>query len=286
MPATIRSRTWCLTINNPVESDYKELEKLVCKYKIWQTEIGDKTHTEHIQAYLQFKEAKSFETIKKIFEKAHIEKAKGSPLDNKEYCSKDETRKPDTKVYEFGEIPKGQGHRSELDEIKDKIIKGITTETLYDEHLGTMLKYGKGLKEYKLIKDKPRNPDNPINVTYIWGEPGTGKSRKMYEMVKGKKYYAWECSTKWWDGYDGEEYILIDDFDDKRLGVDFRYMLRLLDRYPMNIEIKGGTTHMRGTNFILTSNKDPDLLFNENTAWIRRINNKIHLENKTAPSVE
>jgi len=48
----------------------------------------------------------------------------------------------------------------------------------------------------------------------------------------------WKDDTKWWDGYDKHESIVIDDF--RASNIEFNHLLKLLDRYPMRIETKGG----------------------------------------------
>lgn len=77
-------------------------------YCIVAEEVGKTTGNEHLQFYIQLRVQKTFGACNKIFRKAamfpHLEKAKGSPLQNKTYCSKDGV------FVEFGKIPDGKGH--------------------------------------------------------------------------------------------------------------------------------------------------------------------------------
>lgn len=85
----IRSRGWCFTINNPTNSKedvLKLFEKAKCV--IIGKEKGEQG-TEHFQGYVQYKNAISFNTVKKLIPTAHIESAKGDPQQNYKYCSKD-----------------------------------------------------------------------------------------------------------------------------------------------------------------------------------------------------
>ncbi len=89
----IRSRKWCITINNPVINDKKiYFKKLTQRHTfidyIFGLEKGEEG-TPHIQGFVNFKNAITFRSMKKAFPKAHIEKAKGSIKQNFEYCSKD-----------------------------------------------------------------------------------------------------------------------------------------------------------------------------------------------------
>ena len=80
-----RSRNWILT-NNYKEEEPLSNEELLKNiqnitglvYTAFQLEQG-KQGTKHHQIYISFKNAKTFETIKKLFPKAHIEAIKGTP---------------------------------------------------------------------------------------------------------------------------------------------------------------------------------------------------------------
>jgi len=75
-------------------------------------------------------------------------------------------------------------------------------------------------------------------------------------------------SLKWFDGYDGQDHVLFDDF--RASWCTFSHLLNLLDKYPVNVEIKGGfrmfkpkiiwitsATHPRST-YTLDNSKDKD----------------------------
>lgn len=85
----IRGRRWCLTVNNYVKEDIDTMTQTLhgCKYVIGK-EMGE-NKTPHLQCYIEYKNAVSFNKLKKTFPKAHIEKAKGNPKQNYEYCSKE-----------------------------------------------------------------------------------------------------------------------------------------------------------------------------------------------------
>lgn len=86
-----RSRTWCFTYNNP-EEKHKDIEKLLndtSKY-MFQLEIGD-SKTEHYQGVLKYRNARSFDSMKKLLPLAHWEKCNNFKA-SVEYCRKDEGR--------------------------------------------------------------------------------------------------------------------------------------------------------------------------------------------------
>lgn len=52
-------------------------------------EKGKKKETPHLQGYVEFKNARTFNQVKKLLPRAHIEKAKGNRQQNIDYCSKE-----------------------------------------------------------------------------------------------------------------------------------------------------------------------------------------------------
>lgn len=87
----IRGRCWILTINNYAQSDLDTLESLKPKLKkhSWQSEVG-KEGTEHLQVCLWFENQRTFTGMKRLFPKAHIEKAKNWQA-CMNYCKKADT---------------------------------------------------------------------------------------------------------------------------------------------------------------------------------------------------
>lgn len=105
-----------------------------------------------------------------------------------------------------------------------------------------------------------------------WGRSGTGKSRRAW-VEAGLDAYPKDPRTKFWDGYRGQEHVVIDEF---RGAIDIGHVLRWLDRYPVNVEIKGSATTLKAKKIWITSNLspkewypglDPDTL----TALLRRL---------------
>ena len=62
--------------------------------------------------------------------------------------------------------------------------------------------------------------------------------------------------SKWWDGYSGQETVVLDDFKD--YAMPLVELQRLLDWYPLWVEVKGGSVPMMAKRYVLTSNTSPD----------------------------
>lgn len=244
------SRYWCFTFNNPEEycvgegiepADLLTTEK--CTYAIWQLEKGT---TEHFQGYVILTRHRGLAYVKKIFnDQVHWEIAKGTIDDNQKYCSKEETRLAGP--FECGEAPtKEPGKRNDLLDIKKKIDEGAKEETLWEDHFGTMVRNFKGVGRYGFIKGEKRSTKTEVIV--MTGDSGIGKSWMAKQLAPDA---FWCYSAKWWDGYDGKSDIIFDEFHGQ---LDWDVILRMMDEYPMSVELKGGTVNFNPKRIIFTSN--------------------------------
>lgn len=96
---------------------------------------------------------------------------------------------------------------------------------------------------------------------WIHGPPGTGKSLYARIRTQGEGCYN-KSHNKWWCGYAGEKYVLIDD-----LGHQFKAWTQLknwVDVYEISDEIKNGRTSLCYEEIIVTSNHTPRELINLN----------------------
>lgn len=94
---------------------------------------------------------------------------------------------------------------------------------------------------------------------WIWGESGCGKTRAVLSRYP-------DCFIKprnqWWDGYQGEKIVLVDDVDifDKALGGKFKHWA---DFAPFIAEIKGGSMRIRPERLIITSQYPMDRIWDD-----------------------
>lgn len=243
MPTTT-SLWWCFTLNNPTEEDaerYKAFaEHANVRYLCYGREHWhDVAKTPHYQGYLELYRPQRFSWIKKRLPKAHWTDQHrykySTRTQARNYCFK-ECKDP----VEYGVFKKQQGKRNDLDRIKAKIAEGATNLDIANAHFGTWCRYNKAFDRYRLLKTKY---DRTIKTVYwFWGPSGAGKSTAIDELVPRETYWK-TGSSKWFDGYDGEKAVVFDDFRGSNASGDisFSYLLRLLDRFPVMVEVKGGT---------------------------------------------
>lgn len=89
-----KRRAYMLTINNYTEDDIKAINETMDNDNVMdligQEEIGD-NGTKHIQLYIRYKNPIAFNSVKKAFNRAHIEECRNI-VKSAKYCMKEETR--------------------------------------------------------------------------------------------------------------------------------------------------------------------------------------------------
>ncbi len=247
-------RNVCFTLNNPQEL-IQFNERM--QYLIYQDEIAE-SGTPHFQGYVEFKTAIALNPVKEMLggPTVHIEPRRGTQAQAIAYCKKADTRKPDTEPLEFGE-PNKQGKRQDLEDFKDAITAGKRKRDLLDDHLQIFAKYPRLYAELQLDNRPKRGEgeENQLKVTLLIGETGLGKTRYVYERyVDDPEFYIAPLNSdkQWWTGYDGHKTVLMDDFCGKRSHLPLGYLLRLLDRYPVEVETKGGQTFWMPNHIYIT----------------------------------
>lgn len=186
-------------------------------------------------------------TIKnKTTNRLHLEKANGTDEQNKTYCSKNND------FWEYGK-PTRQGQRTDLEKTCTEIINGETNiQTLAKNNPTVFVKYYKGIQELiKTIHPIPPR-DFKTEVHYIWGKPGTGKSKtaKMEADNTSEKTY-YKPRGEWWDGYKQHENVIIDDFYG---WIKYDELLKICDRYPYKVQVKFGYEEFTTKRIWITSN--------------------------------
>lgn len=221
-------------------------------YLIYQLEKCPRTHRLHIQGYVEFKQKISLSTARLYLPHgAHLEQRKGTQKEAIDYCSKEETKVEGP--LEFGTMSEGQGTRNDINNAIQAIKDGGSIQDLIENYPVTFCKYIKGLLYIKNMYELKNKTWRDIYVAVYWGDAGTGKTKSVYEKETYNNVYKLNASTQsiWFDGYDGEDVLLIDDFNG---WIPFKFMLNILDGYPLNLPIKGGQAFAKWTKVYITSN--------------------------------
>lgn len=132
-------------------------------------------------------------------------------------------------------------------------------------------------KHYRTIKSIQKDHLTPESISrqvfVYYGEPGTGKSHQAWTEA-GLDAYPKDPRTKYWDGYENQQHVVIDEF---RGGIDIAHVLRWFDKWPVIVECKFGAVSFKATKIWVTSNihpRDwyPELDETTKQALLRRLN--------------
>lgn len=231
---------WCLTLNNSTDDQYEFLLNFDCKYIIIGKEVGE-SGTPHLQCFIHFHNNKRLSGVTKL-SPGHWELARGDTASNIAYCSKDGS-------YETRGTPamsRAAQKNSQKEHWAD-VIKSAKSGTVEQDYPGEFIRYNTSL----LRMYAPVLPDlDSYSGAWYVGPPGCGKSRRARVDYPG----AYDkLPNKWWDNYNGEENVLIDD-----LGMDHAlvgsFLKRYCDHYPFRAEFKGGSKMIRPKAIVVTSN--------------------------------
>jgi hypothetical protein len=237
----------------------------------------------HLQCYLSLKRKRRIAIIFRNFIGVWkcnvwpwIKHAIASAWHNKKYCEKDGESWCLGEMAEAAEEVlkklggRGQGKRTDIESCVEAIRKDPWKKKLYHarENAKQFFNFNRAFNEYlKLERDEAYHKGfatsdraTDMNNHNYYGGPGTGKSYEIEQAVKRlieanpslRVYY--KTVNKWWDGYDGEEIVVIDDY---RSSMPFSELLNLLDGKPFRREAKGSCICLRANHIFISTPKHP-----------------------------
>lgn len=276
------ARHWVLTEHNTKRyTQWSKLELASRKIRLlsFQLERCPTSGSIHIQGYVEFYDKVRLSTVKKRLgsNALHAEKRKGTRLQAYDYSRKDESpyfsskypeweehggRLVGTVHQELGKFGTHQGARTDLQQMVDKIREATNEYDIWEETPEMYLKFGNNARKALALELKKKWMNKYIpnfEVHVIWGDSRTSKTRSVYALEGEENCYTPVYSESagkfWFDGYDGERVLLINEFyGQARTSV----MQQILDHYHMRLEVKGHTIVSRWTKVYLTSNVSPE----------------------------
>ncbi|AFS65285.1 replication-associated protein [Dragonfly associated cyclovirus 3] len=190
---------------------------------LWPVTVHKHTLNLFFIGFINFKSKREFGTIKTIVgDRAHIEPAKGSDVQNKEYCTKGGD------YWECG-TPSGPGYRSDLADVVQTVKGAKRLREVVERHPCEFIKYHRGIEKlFGMLSEREKRNWKTETIVY-YGDPGAGKSRKAAEVgaaAEGGVYY--KTRGPWWDGYNGETTVIVDDYYG---WLAYDEVLKITDRY-------------------------------------------------------
>ncbi|AXH74562.1 MAG: putative viral replication protein [Circoviridae sp.] len=231
------ARDWCFTSFDTTK--LLNFDEDNVRYICYGRERCPTTDKEHYQGFAIFKRTCRLPKAKSWIGGGvgcHLESRRGSRDQAREYC-----RKSDGEFFEWGLF----------DAMKTTDLFKQPIDYLKEYYPEFYCRYHRGLEKIQTKKQDVKW--RPVNIIVLWGESGSGKTRKVMEQ---DDIYKWDPPYQWFDGYDNEKTLLIDDFE--KSAIPHGMLCNLLDGYPQRLNIKGGHSYAHWTKVYITSNENPD----------------------------
>jgi len=276
-----RFRAMVFTMNNYTKDLVTVVQEVIksgaARYCIYGEEVA-KTGTPHLQGFIYWNDPKTLEAACKVIPKCAFKVS----ADNSRtgyakaiaYCRKD------GKVWEAGKPPASQKTKGEAGalvyaEAYDQAVMGNL------EHIDRVLLVRHYAAFKAIAKDYQKRPADLSSVCgiWIWGPAGVGKSR-LARRLCDNKYYP-KGLTKWWDGYQSEEVVVIDDISPfhRELGDVAKLWT---DRFPFVGETKGSAMMIRPKYVVFTSQFEIEEIWNDfaTVQALKRRVTVVHIEDQ------
>lgn len=288
-----QSRKWQITINNPKEKDldHEKIKSILTTMKsviywIMSDEVGGESRTYHTHIFIYCQSPMRFSTIKNKFPTSHIEQALGSCSQNRDYILKEGTwsgtEKETTKITgtqeEWGELPpEHQGEKPELAVLYDLIKSGYSNYDIIEHNPDYLFDTDKCDRVRLIIKQEEyKNTWRQLEVSYIFGKTGTGKTRSIMEQYGYENVFRITDYLHPFDTYKGEDIIIFEEFNSS---LKIQDILVYLDGYPCKLPCRYSDKIACFTKVYILSNLSIDKQYpnirDENMstwqAFIRRI---------------
>lgn len=247
-----RFRNFVFTWNNYPSNHEEVLRKFhEISFIVYQPERGD-NGTDHLQGYIELQSRVRFNVLRK-WAPWHIEKRRGTQKQAIDYATKSESAVGSSITWG---TKKNQGKRKDIEAAYEAVREKKSKLDIAEDYPKQDAKYFKALDRYRtLILEQSSRTFRHLCVKVFWGDAGTGKTRRA--VSETNSYYILNepgSSNLWWDGYEGQETLIIDDFSG---WIKYRLLLKILDGYQLRLSIKGGFTYAQWKTVIMTSNKPP-----------------------------
>lgn len=274
----MRRRDWKVTywaVDNPGPRLHMFASEI--SYAVWQRERCPSTKKIHWQCFVRFHAPRSPNYVRlEVFnsDKTWVSqmkpgtatRARDTPEECRKYCMKNYTRvteMPDSGPFEMGDFQTSQ-EKTPLAKVRKRVQEGATLDDLLkdEEVADAVMRSHQGVKAVidSCIGERGLQTRNDLQVHVYTGAAGAGKSRLAYDTAL--KYVGGNARDVfrfpppmngkiWWGSYRGQMAVIMDDYHD---WFPWSYLLNVTDRYPMEVEYKGGHIYLCATLIIFTSN--------------------------------
>lgn len=241
-----QGRKWLLTINNPEEKalNHKKIKEKITRYPslVYSCMADEQGESYHTHVFFALEHPARFSTIKRRFPEAHIDRAEGTAAECRAYIQKSgkwansdkaETSIPGT-FEEWGKLPiDRQGERTDLAVLYQMIKDGLSDYEIMEANPDYLVSLDRVERARQVVREQQyQDTFRQLEVTYIWGPTGTGKTRGIMEKYSYSGVYRVTDYTHPFDSYQGEDVLLLDEYSSN---FKIRDLLNYLDGYPLTL---------------------------------------------------
>lgn len=279
-----QSRGWILTLP---AAEYNETDVLkglgMYQGVVGQLEQGDDTGYRHWQVYVEHSSPIKFQTLRNRFPKGHFEPRRGSKRQAYEYVTKDDSRVigEDACRIETGtiDLKEQQGKRTDLSVYHEAIMEdGLSAQEVLRVY-PSAYRYSSSLEALQNARDQEKfsTQMRDVNVTYLSGPPGVGKTRYVYDNFDAADVYRISDYEHPFDNYAGQGVLVLDEFDSQ---IGFDLMMNVLDRYPLELPARYRNKWAAYTKVLIISNlplgdQYSEVYWQQRTRW-QALRRRIH----------
>ena len=270
MENNTQSRKWALVINNPLEAglDHAAIREILYRFSPAYFCMADEiatTGTYHTHIFLFSPSPMRFTTVKNRFSTAHIEKAYGSAKANRAYILKEghwaDTDKAETSVSgtveEWGDLPAEKEEEApEMFKLIQDLRAGKSVMEIIEDNpkLAFRIREIETLRQ-AILEEKYSAENRALEVTYLYGASGTGKTRGIFEKHDRKSIcritdYGGRNGVRF-DAYHCQDVLVPEEFHSQ---IPISAMLNYLDIYPLTLPARYTDRIACYTKVYITSN--------------------------------
>ncbi len=161
--------------------------------------------------------------------------------------------------------------KMDIEGMQKDIKEGLSDVEMFEKYPCGWAKFERVLSRYRVNLIKNRT--EPTKGIWIYGDTAMGKSRYAKYMIEQSKeswamVYVGKKGDRIWldDDAIGAQNLIVEDFEGEW---HLKYMLRLLDRYAMKAETKGGWVKIVAKCVWFTSNMHPKAYY-QGAGWGRK----------------
>lgn len=270
MENNTQARKWALVINNPLEAglDHAAIREILYRFSPAYFCMVDEIATTgiyHTHIFLFSPSPMRFSTVKNRFSTAHIEKAYGSAKANRAYILKEghwaDTDKAETSVSgtfeEWGDLPAEKEEEApEMFKLIQDLRAGKSVMEIIEDNpkLAFRIREIETLRQ-AILEEKYSAENRALEVTYLYGASGTGKTRGIFEKHDRKSIcritdYGGRNGVRF-DAYHCQDVLVLEEFHSQ---IPISAMLNYLDIYPLTLPARYTDRIACYTKVYITSN--------------------------------